>query len=178
MEWTTRINGWETLDAKGHDALLEGAKSGLDVLGSLAEATVQDLIRTPFGDKPPAVASGNLASSIMHETDIDQGMLRLLVGVSPRLGADQYADAVEDGSRPHMPPYDALDAWVLLKFHPDTEEQAREIANGVLRKIYYHGTKPHHMFERALPEVEKNAVPVLEKQIAQAFLRAGFGVAA
>lgn len=178
MEWTVNINGWEGLDAKGHDALLEGARQGLDVLGSLAEAKVQDFIRTPFGNKPPAVASGNLATSIMHEVNLDQAMLRLLVGVSPRLGADQYADAVEDGSRPHMPPFDALDAWVLLKFHPETEEQAREIANGVLRKIYHHGTKPHHMFARALPELEQMAGPVIEKQIAQAFLRAGFGAAA
>lgn len=174
MAWTIQIQGLEALEAKGHDAIRDGLVRGMEALGVVGEGKVQDNIRSPFGSKPPAVASGNLASSIESTVIPDQDAIRLTIGVSARLGADEYAPAVEDGSKPHMAPFDALDSWVLLKFHPETEEDARRIANGVLRKIYHHGTRPHKMFERALPELEPMAAPIVERELAQAFLRAGF----
>jgi hypothetical protein len=78
--------------------------AGLEKLGIEGERMVQKNITTPYNGIPPAVFTGNLASSVNSQVTDEQAMLRLVIGVSPTLGADKYAAPVETGARPHMPP--------------------------------------------------------------------------
>lgn len=110
------------------------------------EAVIKDLILTPYGAKPPAVAYGTLAGAIFGEAH-PAPLYGGTVAVHPP--ADVYAAPVETGTRPHFPPVNALLLWVKKKFGVKDEE-AKGVAFAIARKIAARGTKGHHAFERGI----------------------------
>lgn len=174
MAWGAKITGFTEMPSLFREAVQEGVQLGLEDLGVKGADMVQRNITTPFDGKPPAVAFGNLAASIVSSFQPLPDMAREIIGVSPALHADQYAAPVETGARPHMPPVDALIPWVMKKFDIDNEKQAASTAFAVARKIAERGTAGHLMFDRALGELEPMAVPALEHEIALSLARHGF----
>ncbi len=55
-----------------------------------------------------------------------------------------YAAAVEYGTKPHMPPSNALRYWAKRKLGNE------QLGYAIARKIAQRGTKPHRMFRNAL----------------------------
>ncbi len=94
-------------------------------------------VRTP-------VNLGALRSSITYEVRGMGAQMQGIVG-SPK----QYAPFVETGTRPHWPPFAAIEHWVRRKLHPPAE-QLYVVVRGVQRAIAARGTKGSQMFQKAL----------------------------
>jgi len=174
MAFTTTITGVDQVSVELQDAIRAGTQAGLEVIGVKGAEMVQENIRTPYGDLPPAVAQGNLAASVVSTYVRDPSYSAVIIGISPQLGASAYAAPVETGARAHMPPASALLAWVQKKFGAMDEKQALSMAFAVAKSIAKKGTRGHEMFSRALASLEPLATPTLEHSLAQAFLRNGF----
>jgi hypothetical protein len=172
--WTAHISGIENLAPEMLAAVGVGTQAGLEALGVKGAQMVQENITTPFGALPPAVASGNLAASIVSMFVREASLCREIISVSPSVGADVYAAPVETGARPHMPPVSALLPWIQKKFGIEDEKQAMSLAWAVATSMRKKGTQGHEMFSRALADLEPLAVPILEREIAVAFANAGF----
>jgi len=175
MAWSAKLNGYEQLAPELQATARAGLLQGMENLGVEGARFVQDNITTPYNGLPPAVFTGNLAHSIAAQVIPDQALIRLIVGVTPSLGAGVYAPPVETGARPHMPSAMALIPWVMKKFGIADEKHALSAAYAVSQSMAKKGTKGHFMFSRALDQLEPVAPSILEAAIAQAFMRAGFG---
>jgi hypothetical protein len=174
MSFAIKINGVEAVSAEMQAAVQDGAQTGLEALGVKGAAMVQDNIKTPYGDLPPAVAFGNLAASVVSTYVRDPAGMGVIIGVGPQLNASAYAAPVETGARPHMPPPSALIPWVIKKFGATDEKHALSIAFAISKSMEKKGTQGHEMFSRALAALEPLAGPAIENSIAQSFLRHGF----
>ncbi|WP_395672101.1 hypothetical protein [Inquilinus sp.] len=74
-----------------------------------------------------------------------------------------YAEPVEVGSRPHMPPLQPLMDWVKAKLGKPAAE-VEPIAQAIRWKIYHHGTKGAFMFRDGLKAVQ----PQIERIMGEA----------
>lgn len=96
----------------------------------------------------PAGASGNLRRSVTFKF-----LNRLSVRVEPQA---KYADYVEFGTRPHMPPVSAITPWARQKgLNPWA----------VARGIAKHGTRPHPYEETTARESEQFAIGDMQKTL-------------
>jgi hypothetical protein len=176
MSWTAKIRGVDELAPELQAAVRFGIEAGAEMVGIEGQRAVQANIASEYNGHPPAVFTGNLMASIQYQTtETDQAMTRLVIGVGTSLGANVYAAPVETGARPHFPPASALVPWVMKKFGADDEKTALSMAFAVAKSIAKRGTPGHEMFSRALEEMKTMAPPIIEHQIAQALIRAGFG---
>jgi hypothetical protein len=173
MAWQAQIRGADHVAPELLSTFQEGVQSGLEKISVQGEKMVKDNISTAYDDKPPAVAFGNLLGSVASSFFRGAEQMGLIIGVSPTLGADKYAAPVETGARPHFPPYMLLVPWVMKKFGVEGKE-AVSTAFLVARSIAKKGTAGHQMFSRALVELDPVAGPILEAELGQAFLRAGY----
>ena len=77
-----------------------------------------------------------------------------------------YAKDVEEGTKPHWPPLDALQTWAKYKFKLDWKE-AKSVAYLVGRSISKKGTQAKNMLENAVNEVkpkwEQGLIKILKK---------------
>lgn len=111
--------------------------------------------RTPKG----IGAGGGLAGSIQaREPEIGVDSIVGVVGTPL-----SYAEPVEVGSRPHMPPLQPLMDWVKAKLGKKPEE-IEPIAQAIRWKIYHHGTKGAFMFREGLKAVQ----PQIERIMTEA----------
>ena len=176
MSWTAHITGANEVSPALLSAVKEGTRAGLEKIGVDGARMVQENIKTPYNGRPPAVFKGNLAASIVSTFVSEPGLMGIVIGVAPTLGADVYAAPVETGARPHMPPVSALLPWVQMKFGAKDEKTALSLAWAVAMSIRKKGTQGHEMFSRALEELEQIAPDVLEKSILSAAESQGFAV--
>lgn len=106
--------------------------------GLLLEREVKEL--TPVG----VGAGGGLKGSIFTEKpEVGPQGVAIAVGT-----AMAYAEPVELGTKPHMPPVDALIPWVEAKLGIGAE-QAEAVAYAIARKIKREGTEGAFMFASA-----------------------------
>jgi len=131
------------------EVIAEEMKAAMDESGLLLTGLVAD--RTP-------VNYGVLRSSI----EFPQGYMVRGTSVAELTGtiaaskkdsisgtsAHEYANYVEFGTRPHLPPVGPLILWALRKFGVGVDE-AYDIAKGVQYKIAARGTEGAHMFRDA-----------------------------
>jgi len=88
---------------------------------------------TPTG----ATAALRTSTQAVYSSD------RTLARVGPIGAASLYAPFVEDGTRPHMPPFNPIAYWTSRKFGlPLGSRENDRAAWGVMRKIARSGTKP------------------------------------
>jgi len=99
--------------------------------------------------------------NIKRNNSIDEGTL-LKTGYVNRRFLDKqiiypvlYADYIEYGTRPHMPPVDALIGWVRRKLRVD-ESKARSIAWSIAKHIKKYGTEPKPYLRPAMYQVQHN----------------------
>jgi len=110
--------------------------------------------RTPRG----IGAGGGLAGSIQaREPEIGVEQIVGLVGTPLA-----YAEPVEVGSRPHMPPLQPLVDWVRLKLKKKPQE-VEGIARAIQWKIFHHGTKGHFMFRDGMKAVDAQVRQMLNQ---------------
>ena len=145
-------------------ALGVGEASGMEKLGLRGEQLVKE--HTPVG------ATGFLSGGVFHELHSPAPNLAELVSVHPP--ADVYSMAVETGARPHFPPSSALVLWVQRKLHVSDEKKALQIAFLIARKISQRGTQGAHMFEIAFNQLQTEATPIMERELAVALTAAGY----
>jgi len=112
---------------------------------------VQRIINDVKANTP--VNTGMLRNSIRQEK-VGQTMWYVGSHVS-------YAAAVEYGTKPHMPPSNALRYWAKRKLGNE------QLAYAVARRIAQRGTKPHRMFRNALsfhaPRIKQLIVYAMKK---------------
>jgi hypothetical protein len=173
---TISIKGLEQASAEVRLAVHKGVLVGLEAVGVEAVKDVVEEIRKPYNGMPPAVATGNLANSPFATITPGDMLSRLLVQAGAP--ADVYADPINYGARPHMPPVNALLPWVKQKFGVDDERAALSIAWAIAKSQAKKGMQGRHMFDRAQVRVNPEAPSIIERQIAVALRAAGFGGAA
>ena len=148
--------------------LRRGIERGLSRSTSLLRRAVETNIRTPYGNKPPAVAFGVLAGSVIAE--VSQEGTRAVGRVFVKAPADRYGLFVEFGTFPHWPPLNPLISWVRVKFNMTDPNKIRARALAVQEKISMVGTQGHFMFTRAIEENKERVVAILEEEIVREFL--------
>jgi hypothetical protein len=162
--FTFRITGVAEATGELRRAIELGEERGMEKIGIRGEQLVA--MHTPVG------ATGNLASGIFSSLHKEGPLMHEVIAVGPP--ADVYAAAVEEGTRPHMPPPSSLLLWVKQKLHVSNEKQALSIAFAISRTIAKRGTQGAHMFDKALQQLEVEAPGILELEIARACQAAGF----
>ncbi len=65
-----------------------------------------------------------------------------------------YAQAVNDGTKPHGVDPKVLEGWVRRKINPGSEVEVRKIAFLISRKIKERGTKPNPFMDKAIELAE------------------------
>ena len=156
----------------GIDAVMEGAQStvlagillGMEMIGERGVGLVVE--GTPVG------ATGQLAHTVFPHLEQNADIITEIITNGPP--ADVYSSPVNDGSRPHFPPYEALIPWVIAKFGATDEKTARSIAFLIARNIARVGTIPKGMYDRAYAQLMEEAQGILERSIAEALEAAGF----
>lgn len=130
-----------SLDVLAHafEQFPEYARQELLVFGHSATQYLQGEVI----DRTPAAEGALRDSAFTHVEELPTGMIGVVAMSSP------YVEAVEIGTKPHMPPIAPLEQWVKTKLGLSGKEGARA-ARGIQWKIYHHGTKGAHMFERTL----------------------------
>lgn len=123
--------------AKAPDVVREELTAAMEASLAGLQPAVQEL--TPIG-----------AYGLLRQSEIAQPVQTLADQVIGVVGTSlNYAEAVELGTRPHMPPVEALEDWVKAKLHVD-EADAHRVAFLVARKIAISGTPAVGMFHRGL----------------------------
>ena len=135
-----------SISAYGLDALARGFAAAPDMaraelLETMHEATM--LLEREVKDAMPAVSGLTRASITADAWSTPAGVLGV-VG-----SAQISAAAVELGTRPHMPPVQALVPWVQEKLGVPAKD-ARSVAFLVARKIARSGTPAQAPFQRTL----------------------------
>lgn len=111
------------------------------LLTAMTEATLY--LEREVKDAFPAVSGLTRASITSDAFSTPAGVLGVVGSASPAVAA------VELGTRPHMPPVQAILLWVQDKFGLSGEE-AEGLAWGVARKIKARGTQGQGHFRRTL----------------------------
>lgn len=127
--------------AQAFERFPEFARQELRVFGHAATQYLQGEVV----DRTPAAEGALRASAFTYVEELPSGMIGVVAMSSP------YVEAVELGTKPHMPPIEPLEQWVKTKLGLSGKEGARA-ARGIQWKIYHHGTEGAHMFERALDD--------------------------
>jgi hypothetical protein len=156
-----------------------GVLAGLEAVGVQAVRAVIENTRTPYNGMPPAVASGNLISALNGGNSpfatVTPGMMLSRMLVQAGAPADVYADPINFGARPHMPPVSALLPWVKQKFGIEDEKSALRVAWAIAINQSKKGMEGRHMFDRAQVEITPEAPSIIEHQITVALRAAGLG---
>lgn len=66
-----------------------------------------------------------------------------------------YAEFVEFGSEPHMPPIEPLVGWVKRNLKVSSDSEARSVAFAVAQSIAKHGIQPRPYLRNALEAVRR-----------------------
>lgn len=128
-------------------------------------------------------ATARLQGEVQERTPTTHGTLRASIigdvrrlpglGVEGVVGTSlAYAAAVEDGSKPHMPPVEPLVGWVRQKLGVRGRE-AVSAAWAVARKIARVGTEGHFMFARAFEANQAQIAGGLDDCLARIEARLG-----
>lgn len=143
----------------GMDALQRGFAQAPDMtkrelLAAATEATL--LVEREVKERIPKGATGLTAASVASDAWITPtGVLGVVNSSQPT------ALFLEDGTKPHMPPVEALVPWVraVLGVEPS---RARSVAFLVARKIARKGTPAKKPFEKAAIATESQVLRMFE----------------
>jgi hypothetical protein len=150
--------------AGAEETILAGVVRGMERIGERGVGLV--VAGTPVG------ATGNLAHSVFPHLEQNADLISEIITNGPP--ADVYSSPVNDGSRPHFPPYEALIPWVIAKFGATDEKTARSIAFLIARKIARQGTLPAHQYDKAWEQLLGEAQGILESAIGESLKGAGY----
>lgn len=142
------------LDLEGFAELEAAWKRAPDIVreeltGAMWEAEM--LLEPAVQEKTPVGAFGTLKDGIAaQEPEVSEAGVLGVVGTSVA-----HAIPVEIGTRPHFPPVQPLEDWVMKKLGVP-EREAHGVAFAIARKIAQRGTLAVGMFHRAFNEKRPN----------------------
>ena len=126
---------------------------------AMTEATL--LMQREWQENLPR-ASGLTAASITSD------VASTPAGVLGVVGSSQPSAVwVELGTRPHMPPSEALQPWVKAVLGIHDPKEVRNVAFLVARKIARHGTPAQRPMARAVEATEGQIIAIFERAAAQ-----------
>ena len=105
-------------------------------------------------------ASGNLASTASYKVEVNGKYIELIFVLQ------DYWKYLEHGTRPHFPPIDAVEKWIIVKHIipramngrvPSTRQLAFSIARGISK----HGTKATKLLQNTID----NSNDLIEKMV-------------
>ena len=154
-----------SISIAGLDALERGMReaphySGLVLTGAMREATL--LAQREWQENMPRGATGLTAGSIHSDVSSTPAGVLGVVGSS-----QPSAVWVELGTRPHMPPSEALQPWVKAVLGIHDPKEVRNVAFLVARKIARHGTPAQRPMARAVEATEGQIIAIFERAAAQ-----------
>lgn len=153
-----------TLSISGLDAIRRGFEQApqttrQELSGAMQEAVL--LVEREVRENLPRV-SGLTAGSITSD------VASLPAGVLGVVGSSQpSALFLELGTRPHMPPVEALQPWVRAVLGISDPKENRSVAFLVAQKIARHGTEAQLPFERASRSTRAQVVQMFEAAAAR-----------
>ncbi len=161
-----------SLDAAAKAALARAPDLFLDALArGIVEA--QALIEREVKERTPTSGAGTLRDSI-GALPVDLSGERIGGAVGTALA---YAEPVELGSKPHMPPIEPLVDWVKRKMGlgKADADRAESIARAIQWKIFRHGTKGAFMFRETFQAVQPQIDAILGVAALRAIQKMGGG---
>lgn len=98
------------------------------------------------------IATGNLSRIAVHFNSGTKG-------VEVSFSLDDYYRYLEDGTKPHFPPVEAIQRWIEVKhILPDTRDgnlpDTKQLAYLIARKISKVGTKAENILESSISEIQ------------------------
>ncbi|WP_238947531.1 hypothetical protein [Vandammella animalimorsus] len=146
------------------DAITRGLREAPEQTRQILEATMHQvtlLVQREAQENMPR-ASGLTAASIGSEVhSTPAGVLGVVGSASP------VAAFVELGTKPHMPPIDAIQPWVKAVLGIAEPKENRRVAYLVARKIAAHGTEAKRPLGRAAEAMQPQVVRLFEDAAAQ-----------
>nr|WP_315237714.1 hypothetical protein [uncultured Albidiferax sp.] len=148
-----------TITTRGMDSIQRGfAAAPMQTVRLLLAAMTQatQLVEREVKENMPRGATGLTAGSISSDA------FSTPAGVLGVVGSSQpSAVFVELGTKPHMPPVEALIPWVQAVLGVDAK-RAPGVAFLIARKIAIKGTKAQKPFEKALIATQAQAIGFFE----------------
>jgi hypothetical protein len=124
----------------------------------LAEFNIK--LETPKGVSGGGGLVGSISAGLPQKVP---GGLVGFVGTSA-----SYAAAVENDTRPHFPPIQALESWVAEKINPEPEEGVdvvNKVATLIALKIAKHGTKGKFMFKKGIEKSQGEFEKIFDETV-------------
>lgn len=149
-----------SISIQGLDAFRRGlsaapAYTQQQLEAAMTEATL--LVQREWQEGVPRV-SGMTANSITRD------VASTPVGVIGIVGSSQpSAIFIELGTKPHMPPSEALQPWVKAVMGIRDPKELERVAFLVARKIAREGTEPQRPMAKAVEAVEGQVVAIFER---------------
>jgi len=163
----------DTRQAKNYAVFLKKAPEILREESTLGITEMLLLLEREIKDDTPVGVGGaaGLRGSISHDMrGTTQNTLQGRV-FSPLA----HAQAVEHGTRPHLPPWVALMDWVEAKLGITDPDEVIGVSIAIALKIKARGTKGKHMFENNFkerqPQISKRLSDAIDRTFAR--LKAG-----
>lgn len=126
---------------------------------AMTEATL--LLQREWQENLSRVSGITAASIASDVASTPAGVLGIVSSSQPS------ALFVELGTRPHMPPVEAIEPWVKAVLGISDPKQAKSVAFLVARKIARHGTPAQHPMARAAQATEGQITAMFERAAAQ-----------
>jgi hypothetical protein len=159
------------VDARQVKGLAELWREAPQIVGAevLAATRTADLLiqgelqqRLPRGAGGLSGGAGLVGSVFVEESAAGDRVIGLVASALP------YAEYVEIGTRPHMPPVAPIEDWVAAKLGINDEAARRAVAFAIARKIAVRGTSPDGTWQ----SVAERSEPMVERLMAEAVDRA------
>lgn len=139
------------------------------LLEEMVPAVVESqlLLEREVRERTPTSGAGTLRDSI--------GALPVVIAedrVTGEVGTTlAYAQPIELGARPHMPPIAPLADWVRRKLGVKDGKEARSVAYAIALKIARDGTPAHHMFSEGLAATQAQIGEIIAAAAGRAVAR-------
>lgn len=146
---------FEGLDAIQRGLAQAPARTQRELLSAMTEATL--LVQREATERTPRV-TGLTARSLTSDAYLTP------LGVEGTVGSTQISMiALELGTKPHMPPSEALQPWVRAVLGISEPQENKRVAFLVARKIAKHGTQPRHILRDTLATLEGQVTGIFER---------------
>lgn len=127
----------------------------------------QQLLEREIKELTPTSGAGTLRDSIgALPVEISSTSVRGEVGTT-----NTYAQPVETGAKPHMPPVEPIAEWVRRKLGIKDEAEAKSVAFAIARKIAKSGSKGAFMFREGLAASQAQILEILGDGVERALAR-------
>lgn len=114
------------------------------------------------------------AEVVAKRMPVDLGQLHDSVRAVPNGAPNEilvdapHAGIIENGSRPHWAPFEAIYEWVQrhkLSFGIESDEEAKQVTAAIRAKIAREGTKPRWIMRNSLEDLRKILKVIVERRI-------------